>query len=94
MAMERLLALMSEKQASDLFVSAGAPVQIKINGNLVAVNQQVLDPQTVERLLREVITDRQWAEFEERNELNIGYGLKDVGSFRFSVFRREAPQVR
>lgn len=88
MAMERLLALMAEKQASDIFISAGASVQIKINGTLVAVNQQVLDPPTVERLLREVITDRQWAEFEERNELNIGYGLKDVGSFRFSVFRQ------
>jgi twitching motility protein PilU len=88
MAMERLLALMAERQASDLFVSAGAPIQLKINGSLIAVNQQVLDPGAVERLLREVLTDRQWSEFEARHELNIGYGLKEVGGFRFSVFRQ------
>lgn len=88
MAMERLLTLMSEKQASDLFVSAGAPVQIKINGTLVSVNQQILDPGSVERLLREVLSDQQWAAFEAHHELNVGYGLKGVGSFRFSVFRQ------
>jgi len=88
MAMERLLSLMAERQASDLFISAGAAVQIKINGSLIPVNQQALDPGAVERLLREVLSDRQWSEFETRHELNVGYGLKGVGGFRFSVFRQ------
>jgi twitching motility protein PilU len=88
MAMERLLALMSEKKASDLFLAAGSPVQIKINGVAVPINQQRLDPTSIEALLREVLTERQWATFEEENELNVGYGLRDVGSFRFSVFRQ------
>ena len=88
MAMNRLLTLMSEKKASDLFLSPGAAVQIKINGAMASVNQQPLEPAAVERLLREVLTDRQWASFEHDNELNIGYGLQGVGSFRFSVFRQ------
>ena len=88
MAMERLMALMAEKKASDLFVTPGAPVQIKINGTAIAVNQQSLDSAAVERLLREVLTDAQWERFERDNELNIGYGLRGVGSFRFSVFRQ------
>lgn len=88
MALERLLTLMAEKQASDLFISAGAPVQIKINGVLLAISQQSLDPTSVERLLREALSDRQWLEFEEHHELNVGHGLKGVGSFRFSVFRQ------
>ena len=88
MAMERLLALMSEKKASDLFLAAGSPVQIKINGVAVPINQQRLDPTSIEALLREVLTERQWATFQEENELNVGYGLRDVGSFRFSVFRQ------
>jgi twitching motility protein PilU len=88
MAIERLLALMAEKKASDMFFAAGAPVQIKINGTAIPINQQRLDPQTIIALLREVVTERQWAEFEESNELNLGYGLRDVGSFRFSVFRQ------
>ena len=88
MAMDRLLTLMSEKKASDLFLSPGAAVQIKINGAMAAVNQQPLEPASVEHLLREVLTERQWAQFEQDNELNIGYGLRGVGSFRFSVFRQ------
>jgi twitching motility protein PilU len=88
MAMERLLALMAEKKASDLFIAAGTAVQIKINGTTVPINQQRLDPPTVESLLREVLTDRQWAQFEHDSELNIGYGLRNVGSFRFSLFRQ------
>jgi twitching motility protein PilU len=88
MAMERLLALMADKKASDLFVSAGSPVQIKINGATVPVNQQRLDPPAIEALLREVLTDRQWAQFEHESELNTGYGLRNVGSFRFSLFKQ------
>jgi twitching motility protein PilU len=88
MAMERLLALMAEKKASDLFIAAGTPVQIKINGTTVPINQQRLDPPTIESLLREVLTDKQWAQFDHESELNVGYGLRNVGSFRFSLFRQ------
>jgi twitching motility protein PilU len=88
MAMERLLALMAEKKASDLFIAAGTAVQIKINGTTVPINQQRLDPIAVDALLREVLTDTQWALFERENELNLGYGLRSIGSFRFSLFRQ------
>jgi twitching motility protein PilU len=88
MAMERLLALMADKKASDMYVAVGTAVQLKINGTTVPVNQQRLDTASVEALLREVLTDKQWAQFELDNELNVGYGLRNVGSFRFSVFRQ------
>jgi len=88
MGMQRLLSLMAEKKASDLFIAAGTPIQIKINGTAVPINQQRLEPQAVEQLLREVLTDRQWAQFELDNELNVGYGLRNVGGFRLSVFRQ------
>jgi twitching motility protein PilU len=88
MAMERLLGLMADKKASDMFIAVGTPVQLKINGATVPVNQQRLDTASVEGLLREVLTDKQWGQFELDNELNVGYGLRNVGSFRFSVFRQ------
>lgn len=88
MAMERLLALMADKRASDLFIAAGSPVQLRINGTTVPINQQRLDPPAVDALLREILTDRQWAQFEQENELNAGFGLRDVGSFRISLFRQ------
>ncbi len=88
MAMERLLQLMAEKKASDLFLSPGSPIQIKIDGTMVAVNQQRLEPANVEALLREILHEADWARFERERELNVGYGLSGVGSFRINVFRQ------
>jgi twitching motility protein PilU len=39
-------------------------------------------------LLREILTERQWEQFEDQHELNVGYGLRGVGSFRVNVFRQ------
>lgn len=88
MVMERLLSLMAEKKASDLFVSPGSPVHIKINGVSLPINQQKLDSAGVISLLREILTERQWEQFEDQHELNVGYGLRGVGSFRVNVFRQ------
>ena len=86
----QLLEVMARHKASDLFISVGSPVQMKINGNMVAVTaaDKRLMPQQAEALLRSAINDQQWKRFQEENELNIGYGVKDVGSFRISLFRQ------
>ncbi len=88
MVMERLFRLMAEKKASDLFVSVGSPINIKINGVAIPVNQQKLDAAAVEALVREILSERQWNEFVERRELNTGYSVRDVGSFRVNVFQQ------
>ncbi len=88
MVMERLFRLMAEKKASDLFVSVGSPINIKINGVAIPVNQQKLDSASVESLVREILSERQWNEFVERRELNTGYSVRDVGSFRVNVFQQ------
>ncbi len=88
MVMERLFKLMADKKASDLFLSVGSPINIKINGVAIPVNQQKLDSAAVEALVREVLSERQWNEFVERRELNTGYSLRDVGSFRINVFQQ------
>ena len=44
MIFDRLFQLMAERQASDIFVTSGAPIQIKINGNIVPINQQIMEP--------------------------------------------------
>ena len=94
MAMDRLFKLMAEKKASDIYLSPGSPVHIKINGTTIPVNQQKLDGNGVESLMREILTERQWQEFIERRELNVGYGVKGVGSFRINVFQqRGSPSV-
>jgi twitching motility protein PilU len=86
--MDKILELMADKRASDLFVTVGSPIQLKLNGVTVPINQNRLEQTQVEALLREVVNDRQWTQFQEEQELNLGYGIKGVGSFRFSIFRQ------
>ena len=88
MAMDRLFSLMAEKKASDVYLAPGSPVHIRINGVSIPVNQQPLDAAGVEALLREVLTERQWQDFLERRELNVGYGIRGVGSYRINVFQQ------
>jgi twitching motility protein PilU len=88
MAMDRLFSLMAEKKASDVYLAPGSPVHIRINGVAIPVNQQPLDAAGVEALLREVLTERQWQSFLDRRELNVGYGIRGVGSYRINVFQQ------
>lgn len=86
MALERLFHLMAEKNASDLYLSVGSPITIKINGVCVPINQERLAPQAIVGLLAERLTDAQFRELEETRELNVGLPVQGVGSFRLSAF--------
>ena len=86
--MERIFRLMSEKQASDVFLSANAPVMIKINGQSVPVNTQLLPVDGPRNLLAEVVPPTRMEELEETGELNMGVPLPGVGRFRISAMRQ------
>jgi twitching motility protein PilU len=88
MAMDRLFQLMKEKNASDMFFAVNSPVQIKINGNLIPINQQKLDPDNITSLLSEIATPEQMDELERENELNMGISVPNLGRFRLSAFRQ------
>ncbi len=88
-AMKRLFQLMADKKASDIFMSSGSPINIKLNGLAVPVNQQVMDGNTIQTLLYEVITDKQKKEYEDTLELNTAFTLPGTGSFRISAFRQK-----
>ena len=83
-----LFKLMAEKQASDLFISAGAPVSIKILGTIMPVNQQIIDAETSRKVAYEVMSDKQIKEFEETMEMNFALVVPDIGRFRVNVFRQ------
>ena len=86
MALDKLFKLMAEKNASDLFISVGSPVTIKINGVCVPVNQERLLPEQVIGLLAERLSDAHFRELEEKRELNLGLPVQGLGSFRLSAF--------
>ncbi|MCE2948871.1 MAG: PilT/PilU family type 4a pilus ATPase [bacterium] len=83
-----LFHLMAEKQASDLFFTAGAPICIKISGNVMPINTQVLDAATVRKVAWEIMTEAQVKAFEQTLEMNFSYGVREVGSFRVNVFQQ------
>ena len=83
-----LFKLMADKQASDLFFTAGAPIQIKINGVVMPINSQVLDPEQVKKICYELITESQVKEFETTQEMNFAHSAGDLGNFRINIFRQ------
>src|SRR5882762_3942238 len=88
-AMKRLFQVMADKKASDIFLSVGAPINIKLNGVAMPVNQTVMTADTVRHLLYEVINERQIKEYEEEMELNTAFALEGIGAFRISAFRQK-----
>ena len=87
--MQRLFQLMADKKASDLFVSVGSPINIKINGNAVPVNQTIMDAATIMTLFGEILTEKQMNEFLEELEFNGAYNMPGTGNFRLSCFRQK-----
>jgi twitching motility protein PilU len=83
-----LFKLMQEKQASDLFFTMGAPIQIKINGTAMPLNAQVLDGSAVKKIAYEMMAEEQIREFEDTMEMNFSYRVADVGNFRVNVFKQ------
>ena len=86
--MEKILRLMGEKKASDVYISALSPVQIKINGVCMPINAQPLPVEGPLQLLAEVVSPEQLKEFNETGELNIAVPVSGVGRFRVSAMKQ------
>jgi twitching motility protein PilU len=88
MYLDRLFKLMAEKQASDLYISCGAPINIKINGVVAPVSTQPMDVETVRRIAYELMNKEQAREFENEMEMNLSHLDRAVGNFRVNIFRQ------
>ena len=86
--MERLFRLMAEKKASDMFMSVGSPIHIKINGTSVPVNQQVMDNNMIKALLAEYLSEADMNTLATECELNTAVGVSGAGRFRISAFHQ------
>ena len=86
--MEKVMRLMAERQASDVFLSANMPILIKIHGQMLQLSDQVLTPQQPRQLLAEVLSPQQLEELDETGELNLAVAIARVGSFRISAFKQ------
>lgn len=86
--MERILRLMSEKKASDVYLSSNSPALIKINGQCVPINNQSLPAEATRNLLAEILPPERMAELDAEGELNMGFPIAGLGRFRVSAMRQ------
>ena len=80
------LKLMAHKKASDLFITAGVPPSMKVNGKLAPITQSPLTSQQSRDLVLNVMNPGQREEFEKTHECNFAIGVSGVGRFRVSCF--------
>ena len=83
--MQDLLRLMTQKNGSDLFITANFPPAIKVDGKVMPVSNQVLAAQHTAELARSIMNDRQAAEFEATKECNFAISPSGIGRFRVNA---------
>ncbi|GAB3471707.1 PilT/PilU family type 4a pilus ATPase [Azotobacter salinestris] len=86
MEFEKLLRLMMEKGASDLFITAGMPPSMKLNGRLVPVTRHPLSPEQARETVFAVMNEQQRREFAATHECNFAISARGIGRFRVSAF--------
>jgi twitching motility protein PilT len=86
--MAELLRLMMEKKASDLHITLGAPPMLRIDGQMVPTSFPKLSGEICQHLIYSLLTDTQKQRFESMNELDISFGIKNLGRVRMNVYRQ------
>lgn len=86
MEIDRLLQIMVEKRASDLFVTAGIPPSMKLNGKVTPLTSTPLSPEKSRETVLSVMNEKQRREFLEMKELNFAISARGIGRFRGSAF--------
>ena len=84
--MHDLLRALIARKGSDLFITAGFPPAMKVDGKVTPVSQSSLSPIHTQELARSVMTDKQAAEFEATNECNFAISPSNIGRFRVNAF--------
>ena len=86
MEFEKLLRLMVEKGGSDLFITAGVPPSMKVNGKIMPVTKNPMSPEQTRETVHSVMNEQQRREFAENHECNFAISARGVGRFRVSAF--------
>ena len=87
--MQDLLRRVLEKKASDLFITAGFPPAIKIDGEVRPQSERALTPEQASVLTRAIMNDRQAKEFDSTKECNFAISPQGIGRFRVNAFMQQ-----
>ena len=86
MFIEKLLQIMAEKKASDIFISAGSPISIKIQGTIMPVNPATMDAEQTKKICYEMLSPTQQETLDKDLELNFSKPMPGLGNFRVNMF--------
>ena len=86
MEFEKLLRLMVEKGGSDLFITAGVPPSMKVNGKILPVTKVAMSPEMTRETVYSVMNEQQRRDFSENHECNFAISARGIGRFRVSAF--------
>uniref|UniRef100_A0A7C4TC52 Type IV pilus twitching motility protein PilT n=1 Tax=candidate division WOR-3 bacterium TaxID=2052148 RepID=A0A7C4TC52_UNCW3 len=86
--MKQLLEEMVQRNATDLHLTTGAPPMLRIDGELVATNYEVLTPELIQQLVYSVLNDQQKKKFEMEWELDFSFGIAGLSRFRGNCFQQ------
>jgi len=88
-SLQELLTVMVERRASDLHLSCGTCPQIRLNGNLEALEEfGTLMPSDTQRLIYSMLTEAQQQHLEKGNDLDLSFGIEHLARFRCNVYRQ------
>ncbi len=82
----QLLKVMIDRGASDLHITTGTPPQLRIDGSLVPLKTNPLDPVETKQLCYSVLSEEQTVRFEKNNELDLSFGVRGLSRFRANIF--------
>jgi twitching motility protein PilT len=83
-----LLSEMMARNASDLHIKAGSPPVIRVDGELLLMDEPALVPEDTKDVAASIMTDKQIRRFSEHNEIDFAYSAPNLGRFRVNVFRQ------
>ncbi|MDQ3259492.1 MAG: PilT/PilU family type 4a pilus ATPase, partial [Pseudomonadota bacterium] len=88
MILKPVFNMMAAKKATDLYVVAGAPIHIGVEGNVVPINQQKMTPEVIQKMASELMSPQQSKIYEETLELNMSLVIPEIGNFRINLYRQ------
>lgn len=92
---KKLLIEMVERNASDIYLTVSRPPTLRIDDELhECIGSEPLNIGTINQILEELLSERQYEQYRHRNELNVSFGMEGMGRFRVNVLKqRENPAI-
>jgi len=84
--LRELLELVVKRKASDLHLTVGSPPQLRVDGKLLKLEAEILEPEDTKKLAYSIMNEKQRQKFEEKSELDLSFGIEQLSRFRCNVF--------